>query len=302
MAEAPVENPSGSHLPREGMIDTAVRFLTNPNVVDRPFQQKQSFLKSKGMTDEEVRIACERANVRADITVPQPQQIAVTSMQGLPHYSVVPPQTSVWIRMRDILHTLALLGGISYAIFWVYKTYIEPFLFGRPKPKKSTEESLSSLEEAVSSVARSTNELRTEMRSELSRITQERDSGATRSLSDIKSDIATVKGLLLSRQQFPSAPTSASLRTGLNSKPSIPAWQMSAEQKNGLKDIEESNKDSSSLMPDEKSTLLDASSSKDSNVPNETDQESNDNEKCYSKSAVDSCVVNGDHEMAQSDC
>lgn len=50
-----------------------MRFLTNPNVVDRPFHQKQSFLKSKGMTEEEIRISCERANVQ--VSVPQHGQV-----------------------------------------------------------------------------------------------------------------------------------------------------------------------------------------------------------------------------------
>lgn len=79
------------------------------------------------------------------------------------------------------------------------QAYIEPFLFGRPKPKKSTAESLSSIEEAINSVQLSTTELKAELHTELSRLTQERELGAARNLADIKSDIATVKGLLLSR-------------------------------------------------------------------------------------------------------
>lgn len=90
---------------------------------------------------------------------------------------------------------------------FIPQSYIEPFLFGRPKPKKSTEETLSSIEEAVSKVSLSTNELRAEIKAELSRLTQEKESGGVRNLAEskvrtlaeIKSDIATVKGLLLSR-------------------------------------------------------------------------------------------------------
>lgn len=87
-----------------------------------------------------------------------------------------------------------------YYVLYV-QSYIEPFLFGRPKPKKSAEESLSLIEEAVNNVSRTTSELKSELRSELSRISQERESGASavRTLVDIKSDIATVKGLLLNR-------------------------------------------------------------------------------------------------------
>lgn len=58
-------------------IDTAVRFLNNPNVTERPFQQKQSFLKSKGLTDEEIRISCDRANVHTS-AVPRQQVCKLT--------------------------------------------------------------------------------------------------------------------------------------------------------------------------------------------------------------------------------
>lgn len=239
MSSTSSDIPTVSCVPREGLIDTAVRFLTNPNVVDRPFQQKQSFLKSKGMTNEEINIACERANVHTS----EPRQDAMIPMYGLPQHTVAPQPTSLWIRVRDVLHTFALLGGLGYVLYWVYKAYIEPFLFGRPKPKKSTEESLAAIEDAVSNVSRCTTELKAEIRSELSRISQERESGATRSLSDIKSDIATVKGLLLNRQQFPRAPNTSSLRSNQNSKPSIPIWQMSSDQQNDQKDEEEGSGD-----------------------------------------------------------
>lgn len=41
------------------------------------------------------------------------------------------------------------------------------------------------------------------------------------------------------RQQFPSAPSSVSLRAGLNVKPTIPAWQMSTEQRNSQEELEQ---------------------------------------------------------------
>lgn len=42
-----------------------------------------------------------------------------------------------------------------------------------------------------------------------------------------------------SRQQFPSAPNPATLRTSLNIKPTIPAWQMSTEQSNSSQEEQE---------------------------------------------------------------
>jgi peroxin-14 len=42
-------------------IGTAVKFLQNPNVQKSSLANQQAFLKRKGLTEEEVRIACERA-------------------------------------------------------------------------------------------------------------------------------------------------------------------------------------------------------------------------------------------------
>lgn len=289
-------SPDQNIPPREGLIDTAVRFLANPNIADRPYQQKQSFLKSKGLTDEEISVACERANVVAGATQRHPD--VVLPMYPVTTHTVAPIQQNFWMRLRGILHTLALLGGLGYVVYWIYKAYIEPFLFGRPKPKKSTEESLSSIEAAISNVSKCTAELKAEIHSELIRISHERETGAVRSLADIKSDIATVKGLLLSRQQFPSAPSSSALRGIQSSKPSIPTWQMSAEQKNGLKDDDEQNqvKDSHSqshhetqrdVSSDECSTVKSFSSEtgpvKESSDPMEVSKETNN----HSNGSVD---------------
>ncbi|XP_034242312.1 peroxisomal membrane protein PEX14 [Thrips palmi] len=287
--------PAAESLPREALIDTAIRFLTNPNVVDRPFHQKQSFLKSKGMTDEEIRISCERSNVQ--VSVPHQSQGSVIPMYGVPQHVVVPQQSSVWIRLRDFMHTLALLGGFGYVIYWIYKSYIEPFLFGRPKPKKSAEESLSSIEEAVTNVSRSTSELRSELRSELSRISHERESGAVRTLAEIKSDIATVKGLLLNRQQFPSAPTTATLRTGLNVKPTIPAWQMSTEQRNSSQEDQEQNGNkvsqgaSKSLSMDSSDVNGHSTAANEDNLLNESDTNGSSLSSTSNGSALMSEVV-----------
>jgi peroxin-14 len=44
-------------------VGTAVKFLQNPNVQKSSLTHQQAFLKKKGLTDEEVQIACERAGV-----------------------------------------------------------------------------------------------------------------------------------------------------------------------------------------------------------------------------------------------
>lgn len=48
-------------------------------------------------------------------------QGSVIPMYSVPQHVLVPQQASVWIRLRDFMHTLALLGGFGYAIYWIYK-------------------------------------------------------------------------------------------------------------------------------------------------------------------------------------
>lgn len=42
-------------------IKTAVKFLQNPHVAKSPLAKSQHFLRSKGLTDQEIQLACERS-------------------------------------------------------------------------------------------------------------------------------------------------------------------------------------------------------------------------------------------------
>lgn len=93
-------------------------------------------------------------------------------------------------------------------------------MFG--KKKKSVEESLDELD---TNLKKSVHDLQNNLLSvkvEVDKISQGAESSTQRQLSDLKSEIATVKGLLLSRSQFPPVSKSSIVR------PSIPAWQKSS--------------------------------------------------------------------------
>ena len=47
---------------REPQVENAVKFLTNPKVLDAPLSQKLAFLQNKGLNEEEVAEALRRAN------------------------------------------------------------------------------------------------------------------------------------------------------------------------------------------------------------------------------------------------
>lgn len=76
--------------------------------------------------------------------------------------------------------------------------FIKPYLFGYKK-KKSIEESLDDLNKTVSS---SIDEIKSNLESvkiEIDKINQSSDTSTHRQLQNLQSEVATVKGLLLSR-------------------------------------------------------------------------------------------------------
>lgn len=46
---------------REELINKATEFLSDPRIIKAPEDKKRSYLKSKGLTDEEINIAMQRA-------------------------------------------------------------------------------------------------------------------------------------------------------------------------------------------------------------------------------------------------
>ncbi|KDR22342.1 peroxisomal membrane protein PEX14 isoform X2 [Zootermopsis nevadensis] len=205
--------------PREDLIGTAVKFLQNPNVQKSSLTHQQAFLKKKGLTDEEVQIACERAgcvgrqssNLQ---TVLQHTPVPVTSLP--PPY--VLHHQSVWSKFRDTLNTIAVIGGIAYGIYWFYKKFVEPFLFGVKEKKKSIEDSISEMNEGLNKVHVNLERICDQQQQQ-----PEQSASMSKQIQELKGEIATVKGLLLSRHQFPAATSSNPLVP-----PSIPAWQLSS--------------------------------------------------------------------------
>ncbi|KAK6617887.1 hypothetical protein RUM43_014116 [Polyplax serrata] len=196
--------------PREELIKTAVNFLISPRVQQSPTSQKEAFLRKKGLTTEEIRIAFEKSSNHV---------LPVTQI----HHNLVQESSVVHIswfhKFKDILHTVALLVGATYSLYYLYQKFIEPLIFGKRKKPKSLESSINSLNETLQ---KSIGDLKGDLQKvqcELERVVvmQNEDNMNSRAVNDLKSEIATVKGILLSRHQF----SSVNL-TG----PSIPAWQL----------------------------------------------------------------------------
>lgn len=108
-------------------IVTAVKFLNNPNVVRSAITKKQAFLRSKGLSEDEIQIACERAGVFTT----SPTQQTVISMgvessgggnYAKPGYQIQPRQNFL-TRMKDMLSSVALLSGLMYGVYLFYKVF-----------------------------------------------------------------------------------------------------------------------------------------------------------------------------------
>lgn len=77
--------------------------------------QKQNFLRSKGLTEDEIQIACERAGV---FTV-DPNSTVINIGTTTPH--MMPVKVSFFQKTKEIIGTAAFVAGIAYAIYLFYK-------------------------------------------------------------------------------------------------------------------------------------------------------------------------------------
>jgi len=197
---------------RGDLVSTAVKFLQNSRVQGSSQELKRDFLRKKGLSEEEIDKAIAMANVPANNPLQHPRLLPVQYQTS-----------SVGAKIRDFLNIILLIGGFSYSFRYLWKKYICPWLFGPTEKNLSPTEqvletsravlaSVEKLQKAVTSLQHSLDS-HTER---LEKVNQhESDAGH---LQGLKSDIQSVKGLLLSSRSFPSNPPVSS--------PTIPSWQL----------------------------------------------------------------------------
>ncbi|KAK9881678.1 hypothetical protein WA026_017194 [Henosepilachna vigintioctopunctata] len=256
----------------DDMVSTAVKFLQNSKVVNSSLAQKQNFLRRKGLTEEQIRQACELSGAYSyhdnvsRISPPLPPSLMGRHLVPLTFFD----------KLKDTIHNVALFSVVGYGLYKIYQNYIAPYLFG--KKKKSIDESLEDLNENLNN---SIGELKGSLESvkvEVDKICKQSEWKTDRDLTDMKSDISKVKCLLLSRKQFPNVSNSPVV------PPSIPAWQMSsmddADADRKTEELEEIGSGSGSSEP-EHCTKTSDSSLEIILTPKECEQES------YNKNSED---------------
>merc|ERR1712037_35206 len=210
---------------RQDMVATAVRFLENDRVRTSTDDMKRQFLLKKGLNEGEIR----EAFARVKPAVQQPQQAVQVPLQvGGGHPAIAVSQNSFSSRIRDLLNLLLLIGGASYGLRYLWKTYIAPWLFGPakpvPNPQAAVVETCQAVLGGVQQLQQAITSLQTSISSQAEKLDRTVESRQGRQentgeLGELKAEIQSVKGLLLSSRSFPQQPP-------VSAPPSLPSWQL----------------------------------------------------------------------------
>ncbi|XP_044067212.1 peroxisomal membrane protein PEX14 isoform X1 [Siniperca chuatsi] len=226
--------------PREALITTAIKFLQNPKVRQSPLATRKAFLKKKGLTDDEVELAIQRSGSTEEVLplspVQPPLPLHATQLAPAPHIPA-------GYRWRDYGALTIIMVGIAFGFHQLYKKYILPLIMGSREDKKHLQRMESNiaamsgtLTQTVSQLQQtlvSVQELLIQQQQRIQELSQElaaaeASSSTSRVLDnqtvgELKAEILSLKGLLLSRKQFPSTPTI----------PKIPSWQIPLKPPSG---------------------------------------------------------------------
>lgn len=178
-------------------------FLQNPNVARSSIVQKEKFLRSKGLSDEEIQLAFQQAG----IFTKDPNSTIINMEIGhhAPIQTCAPPRLPLYHspentlqKIYNVLSSTVMVTSIFYAVYYVYKNFIEPFLFGRKKDKKSTAELLGEIDKKMDKNIRKLNIEVTALKEEI-RTSYNGNHVLRQDMLAFKNDLDAIKGLLLNR-------------------------------------------------------------------------------------------------------
>ncbi|CAH6719379.1 peroxisomal membrane protein Pex14p [[Candida] jaroonii] len=110
----------------EELLKSAVSFLKDPNVTSSPLNKKIEFLQSKGLNEEEIEEALNRANNQnqsVSSSQPNTQQVQA-NYPPIDYYNVAPPVPERSWKDYFIMATATV--GVSYGIYQVVSKYLIP--------------------------------------------------------------------------------------------------------------------------------------------------------------------------------
>ncbi|XP_050687597.1 peroxisomal membrane protein PEX14-like isoform X1 [Eriocheir sinensis] len=220
MSGNPPEEPQGF---RQNLVDEAAKFLINPKVASHAEDKKLAFLKKKGLSDEEISSAFAKAKAYGPIDKVSNVATGPDFYPGavVPAYPM-PGPPSLWVKVRDIANIILLLTGAAYGLHYIFQRYIGPWLTGRRQ--KTVEESMVEMQQSVVSVLKEVQTTLASLEQTLSAQNihiqalnnREGSHTSTKQLEQLRTEVSSLKGLLINKRTFPSTPSLA---------PSIPSWQ-----------------------------------------------------------------------------
>ena len=212
--------PINREVIREDMVKTAINFLLNPRVFESPLTQKRTFLLKKGLSLEEIDLAIDRCSRLSRNQNPNLQPINANYSQqtnGLPAM-VVQPMPSFLSRSTQFVSNMALFGGFLYGAYVFYKRFVEPLLFEKhrkPHPFVQIQQQLDHLSKAMDTLKDNMSSIEINIKKQIEEEIRVNRAPQDMTIHELKSELASIKALLVNRRQFTSTPQSA-----------IPLWQM----------------------------------------------------------------------------
>eukprot|EP00095_Tigriopus_kingsejongensis_P009695 maker-scaffold84_size396325-snap-gene-2.35 protein:Tk09695 transcript:maker-scaffold84_size396325-snap-gene-2.35-mRNA-1 annotation:"peroxisomal membrane protein pex14-like" len=220
------ELPDNPSPPDDEKVTTAIRFLENPKVAPSSNEVKEKFLQKKGLSAEEIRLAFQRA--KPPTVIPMASGVAPQTVM-IPVPQQIQPHSG-WEKFRNFANFIVLIVGAGYGLKYLWENYVREWLYG-PKSEPSPEERVLSLQQEVILLLQSLTANVKDLQNSLENQTRlmlknNQDSGLGRAandlLDDLKRDVKSIKGLILSPSRFPSSPKIE--------PPSLPSWQLSHNQ------------------------------------------------------------------------
>jgi peroxin-14 len=197
--------------------------LQNPKVIPTPIDNKRQFLIKKGLTLDEVEAALKTAGA---YNIPQDSmhQSLVPTQPQIIYQQVPPVVSSIWFRLAKWVASFIAAGCVAYT---AYKLIVKKYFFSKKSKIEKQLESMTStnakLNDTLKEMRNSVEALKLSVEQigkEINGLSKDKSIGSE---SEIKSEIQSVKSLLLNRSQFPSIPTVT---------PIIPSWQLNPKKEN----------------------------------------------------------------------
>lgn len=165
----------------EDLISSAVSFLQDPNVTTSPLNKKIEFLQSKGLNEQEIEEALNRANNSSTATTTSIasnglgngqstlQSAYATPAPPIDYYNVAPPVPErTW---KDYFIMATATAGVTYGLYQVVSKYVIPSII--PPTQSNIDQDKAQIDEEFIKIDKLLEELSTEQK-EIKQLNEEK--------------------------------------------------------------------------------------------------------------------------------